>query len=112
MLYAKISPAATITNQITPFQSETISADYMTVLARPYGAGAQQVNFEVVFGVVTLNETNIPTSFQRLSNTSVTMTHVELANWGIDDSVVLHDIAVKIGTSATEYVTIEGNQPF
>ena len=34
------------------------------------------------------------------------MTAVELANWGTDDTVVLTDIATKIGTTATEFIEI------
>jgi hypothetical protein len=106
MLYAKISPVATITKQITPFEVETITADYMTAIARPYGAGATKVNFEVVFGTITLDEAGVPASFNRLSTSNTTLLSTQLSGWGVDDSVLLTTIAVEMGTVATEFVTI------
>lgn len=109
MLYTKISPAATITKQTSPFESETISADFMTAIARPYGAGASSVNFEVIFGTIKLDENNVPVSFDRLFTSSTTLLSTELSGWGVDDSNLLEVIAIKVGTTATEFVTIEGN---
>ena len=40
---------------------------------------------------------------------SPTINAVELANWGTNDTVVLTDIATKIGTTATEFIEIAGN---
>ena len=51
MLYAKINPAATYTNQVSPFSATTTQCNYMTAYARPYAVGAEQTNFQVQFGL-------------------------------------------------------------
>jgi hypothetical protein len=106
MLYAQINPTAKTTKQVGPFQTEIIEADYMAVLARPYAAGSVSTNFETVFGTVTKDAQNNITGFQRISSSNVTMTDTELATWGTDDSVLLTLVATKIGTTASNFVTL------
>jgi len=105
MIFAKINPTAKTTRSINPFQTEVIESDYMTVIARNYGAGAKQVNFEVVFGVITDN------AFYKQNGFMVTMTDSDFVNWGADDTVLLNIVATKIGTVATDiYETDLGDQ--
>lgn len=106
MLYAKINPTATYTNQVSPFSATTTQCSYMTVYARPYAVGAKQTNFQVQFGNEIKNEEGVVVGVTNEFSTNITMTAIELANWGTDDTVVLMDIATKIGTTATEFIEI------
>jgi hypothetical protein len=106
MLYAKISPAAEKLEQVTPFSAVTQTANYMSALARPYGLGADVVNFEVLFGNVTFDENNQPIRFRNVLSSSLKLTADQLQNWGIDDSVVLQQIALILGVSIESYTTV------
>lgn len=123
MLLAKINPAASFTSQSGPFTaSETITADYLTALARPYIAGASQTNFEVLFGTYTpavagveasegveaVNEQ--PAKFNHIQSSQVILTAEELANWGTDDSVLLSAVASKLGTSVVSTATVDSSR--
>ncbi len=106
MLYGKITPAANIIQQNTPFSSTTITADYMSAIARPYAPGASVTNFEVVFGSVVNDDQGAPVSFQRLFNSSVSLTAAELANWGTNDEILLTEVGTKIGCTVSNFVTL------
>ena len=62
--------------------------------------------FQVQFGNEIKNEEGVVVGVTSEYSTNVTMTAVELANWGTNDTVVLTDIATKIGTTATEFIEI------
>jgi hypothetical protein len=109
MLYGKITPTAQIVQQITPFSSTTIEANYMTALARPYGIGSTVVNFEVLFGITNTNENNEVVGFERLDSYQVTLSGDDLSTWGIDDTVVLQKIAAKLNVTVSDFITIDGN---
>lgn len=109
MLYAKINPAATYTNQVSPFSATTTQCNYMTAYARPYAVGAEQTNFQVQFGNEIKNEEDVVIRVTNEFSINITMTAAELANWGTNDTVVLIDIATKIGTTATEFIEIPNN---
>ena len=100
MLYAKINPTVKSSKRNSLFETETIESLYMTAYARPYGIGSSVVNFDVVFGNITNNK------FEKFFNSNVKMTSEEIALWGTDDSVILSDLAKKLGTSAIEFITI------
>jgi hypothetical protein len=125
MLLAKINPAASFTSQSGPFTaSETITADYLTALARPYLAGATQTNFEVQFGTYTPAVAGVgasegveainaqPSKFNHIQSSNVTLTAAELANWGTDDSVLLSVVAAKLGTSVVSTATVDASRLF
>ena len=105
MLVAKINPSASFAKQENPFSSTTLTADSMTVLARPYLLGANEVNFEVVFGNVTPAVEAAegveakPAQFQQVANHMVTLTKDELSSWGTDDAVAMEAVAAKLGTA-------------
>ena len=105
MLVAKINPSASFAKQENPFSATTVSADSITVLARPYLLGANEVNFEVVFGNVTPAVAAAegveakPAQFQQVANHMVTLTKEELANWGTDDAAAMEAVATKLGAS-------------
>lgn len=102
MIYAKINPTAKTVKQLTPFTTELLESDYMTVIAVNYGAGAKEIKFTVIFGVMSqLNE------FYKKDSTEITMTAEEIFDWGQDDTVLLSIIATKIGTTVIEYITTE-----
>lgn len=125
MLVAKISPAATFTAQSGPFaQPETITADYLTAMARPYVAGAAFTNFEIQFGTHTPAVQAVeasgsvaavqaqPARFNNIQSTQVRLSAEELADWGTDDSVLLEAIADKLGTEVVETAVIESQFGF
>jgi hypothetical protein len=107
MLYAKISPSAKAIHQSTPFTSVTTEADYMTVLARPYGAGATKVNFEILFGTITNNGPKGEQKFTSVTSSNMTLQGEELSQWGTNDEVVLQIVANKLNVSVLSYITIE-----
>jgi hypothetical protein len=110
MLYAKINPKASFVKQEGPFTAPvTVEAEYLTALARPYAAGASQTNFEVQFSSAVLNEEGVVISINQVANSSVILTAEELANWGIDDSVLLEAIATKLGTTVQSTIELENN---
>lgn len=107
MLYAKISPSGKTSRQISPLEIEVVESGYITAYARPYGAGSSNVNFEIVFGnIIIKNELSI---FERVFSTNIIMLSDEFVLWGIDDSIILSNIATKIGTTAIDFVTIDDN---
>lgn len=108
MLIAKISPAAQVITDSNPFAPVTVSADYMAAIARPYTLGATQVNFQVVFGTLTPADGETPAKFNGLLNSSVTLSGAQLESWGIDDSVILDEIATTYGADVLETITIPG----
>jgi hypothetical protein len=122
MLLAKINPAASFTSQSGPFAAtETITADYLTALARPYIAGAAQTNFEVIFGTYTAAVAGVeasegveaqPAKFNHIQSSSVILTAEELAAWGTDDSVLLTAVASKLGTSVLSTITVDSSRLF
>lgn len=112
MLYAKITPSAEKIVQTTPFSATTITADYMSALARPYGLGANVVNFEVLFGNVSFDENQQPISFQNVVSSQLVLQGTQLQNWGIDDSVILNEIATLMGVSIENIITIENTNPY
>lgn len=111
MLYAKIDPVATFTENTSPFTAPIAKqAEYISALARPYAAGALQTNFEVIFGNVVKDEAGLVVGFENISGTSVVLTKDELADWGTNDDVLLTTIALKIGTVAVEFVEIDSDR--
>jgi hypothetical protein len=123
MLLAKINPAATFTSQDGPFAQPTIvTADHLTALARPYVAGADKTNFEVIFGTYVPAVASVEASegveavqakaarFIGVESSQAVLTAEELVSWGLDDSVLLEVVASKLGTAVVETVVVEGNQ--
>lgn len=111
MLYGKITPEATFVTQVTPFETSSVNAGYITALARPYGLGSKKINFEVIFGNVTQSEDGSQ-KFERVSSYMVKFNDLELSTWGTDDSVVLTKIGEKLNTTITEIITINDDRPF
>lgn len=104
MLYGKINPPASSTQQVTPFSAITQTADLMAVIARPYPLGATKVNFEVVFGNGEISG-NTVTNFRSILNLNTTLGKSKLVTWGLDDSVILNEIATQMGTNVIEVLT-------
>ena len=105
MLYGKINPTAKINRVVSPFETNIVEAEYMTAYARPYGLGATNVIFEVVFGNITTAEDGTET-FQALSSSQSSLSSEQIQNWGIDDTVALNEIAIAIGTTVESTVEI------
>jgi hypothetical protein len=105
MLVAKINPSASFAKQEGPFSTTTLTADSVTVLARPYLLGADEVNFEVVFGNVTPAVEAAegveakPAQFQQVANHMVTLSKDELSNWGTDDLAAMEAVVEKLGAA-------------
>jgi hypothetical protein len=109
MLLAKISPAANFVSSANPFGTPTtVTADYMTVSARPYQVGSSKTNFDVSYLQATLDGTGKVTSIQNVGRASLQLTAADLATWGTDDSVLLSIVAAKVGTAVQSTVDYEG----
>lgn len=104
MLYGKINPPATTIHQVTPFSSTTETANLMIVIARPYVLGSTNVNFEVIFGNGDISG-NTVTNFRSIINHNTTLGKSSLESWGLDDSVILTEVATKMGTIVIEVLT-------
>lgn len=111
MLYGKINPTAKVVSVDSPFQTNTVEAEYMTAYARPYGLGATNVRFEVVFGNITTAEDDTKT-FSVLSSSQTSLNSQQIQNWGIDDTVALNEIAAAIGTTVESTVEIADTNIF
>ena len=105
MIFAQISPAASIVNQADPFHTTTVTGSYMSAIARPYYLGADLVNFQVTYGNCTFDESGSVTNFQTVFNGNCTLTGSAITSWGIDDSVILNEIAVQQGTTIVAVVS-------
>ena len=109
MLVAKINPVASFARQENPFTTTTLTADSVTVLARPYALGAKEVNFEIVFGNVIAATEAVEASegvqaqpakaaeFQQVASHNVTLSKEELENWGTDDLTAMEAVVTKLG---------------
>ena len=104
MLLGKLSKAAEKVYQITPFTTEIVTAEYMSVNADKYVIGAKDVSFELRFGKLVLDEANQPKEFEVVIRDNVKLTSEELSTWGTDDSIVLDLIATKLGVTITEKI--------
>jgi hypothetical protein len=107
MLLGKLSPVATKTYQITAFQTETVTGEYMSAKADRFVIGGGEVEFEVRFGNLVLKEDGTPDHFDIIMRDYVKLTNEELATWGTDDSVALDLIAAKLGTTITDKITVD-----
>ena len=114
MLIAKINPVATFISQDGPFSDPvTITAEYITALARPYIAGASKTNFEIQFGNYTpeiTGDESKPATFSNVQSSQLTLSAEELSQWGLDDSALLEAVALKLGTSVVETVEVLENR--
>lgn len=109
MLISKINPPAKKTTEINPFSSTTENLEYMTAVARPYVPGADRTNFQVQFGTVTLDESNIVNGFNNQLDSQLTLTKDELGNWGTNDEALLTAIAAKLGVSILSFSSVDKN---
>lgn len=105
MIFGQINPVATVLQQSTPFGSTTITGSYMTAVARPYVLGAQQVNFQVVYGNCTFDASGSVVNFQQIFSDNVVLSGSAISTWGEDDTVILNDIAAQQGTSVVAVVS-------
>lgn len=104
MNLAKINPAVQKTFQISPFETTTEEADYMSISANQYVIGGDKVSFVVRFGTYNSEAQNNVDKFKILLRHQVVLTKDEIADWGTDDSVIFEKIATKLGTSIVEIV--------
>jgi hypothetical protein len=110
MIIAKINPAATKINQITPFSSTTESLEYMTAIARPYIPGATNTFFQVVYGTIEIdNESNVVSFYEKTSE-RISFTDEELSTWGTNDETLLTIIATKLNVSVIEFLNATGSR--
>ena len=110
MIFAQINPAASITQQTTPFVQTTVTGSYMTAIARPYALGSEKVNFQVNYGNVTFDESGSVVSFQQIFNTNIMLSGSVITNWGTNDTAILTAIAELQGTSVAAVVSGNVNQ--
>lgn len=104
MLFGKINPPASVVHQISPFSSTTQTADLMMAIARPYRLGSTKVNFEVIFGNGDISGDTV-TNFVSVTNSNTTLGKSSIESWGLDDSIILNEIAVQMGTNIVQVLT-------
>lgn len=104
MLFGKINPPASTVHQVSPFSSTTQTAELMAAIARPYLLGSSKVNFEVIFGNGDISGDTV-TNFISVTNSNITLGKSSLESWGLDDSIILSEIATQMGTNVVEILT-------
>lgn len=112
MLFGKIDPVAQIVKQVTPFEQQTITANWMTAIARPYVLGATEVNFQVNYGNFIKDQTDKITGFNNLFNDNVVLSGQIITNWGNNDAIILDAISEQQGTEITETIDVDINLNF
>jgi len=106
MLVSKINPTAKKIINGDIFNVVTEDLDFMSIIARPYVAGASKVNFQVNFGTIILNDKNEPNNFNSGNSTRLELTSEELSDWGTDDSVLLQIVANKLNLTILETIEV------
>lgn len=106
MIFAKINPVLSMVTQDTLFNPTAtfITASHMAAIASPYPLGAENVNFRVTFGNPQFENGSV-VSFQTIHQENISLTDVQLENWGTDDSVALEVIATQKGITIDEVVS-------
>lgn len=112
MNLAKINPAVQKSFQISPFETTTEEADYMSVSANHYVIGGDKVSFGVRFGTYDSEAEHNVDKFKILLRHEVVLTKDEIADWGTDDSVIFEKIATKLGTSIVEIIEEDIHQTY
>ena len=113
MIFGKIDPVATVVKQSTPFGGTTVTGSYMTAIARPYVLGANQVNFQVIYGNCTFDSgSGEVTNFQQIFTDNVLLSGSTISTWGENDAVILDAIAAQQGTTVTQVVSGSNNMMF
>lgn len=105
MLLGKLATPAVKVIQNGAFKTTSITAEYLVVSTQRFVIGESRTSFELRFGnVITENEKE---RFDIVLRDTLELTSDELATWGTDDSVLLDIIAVKLGTSIVEKITLD-----
>jgi len=112
MIFAKISPVATIVRQEGPFSSSSVTGSYMTAAARPYVLGSEEVRFQISYGEVVLDENGAVTDFKQIADSEVSLSGAQIAGWGTDDTVILNEIAAVNSLTISEIVSGSVNNRF
>jgi hypothetical protein len=112
MNLAKINPAVQKTFQISPFETTTEQADYMSVSANQYIIGGDKVSFGVRFGTYNSEAEHRVDKFKNLLRHEVVLTKDEIADWGTDDTIIFEKIAEKLGTSIVEIIEDDIHQTY
>jgi hypothetical protein len=111
MIFGQISPVASINVQNTPFTGSIVTGSYMTALARPYALGANQVNFQVIYGNCTFESGSV-VNFQQIFSDNVVLSGSTISTWGEDDTVILDALATQQGTTVVTVVSGSNNMVF
>ena len=109
MIFGLIDPVASAITQVDPFTTTTVTGSYICAVARPYVLGTNAVNFQVSYGNLTFDESGSAVSFQTVFNGNQYLSGSAITSWGIDDSVMLHEIATAQGTTVTDIVHADIN---
>jgi len=102
MLLGKLETPFTKVIQSGPFESTTITADYMVIGTQTYVMGENNVTFELRFGNIIIEDLN--ERFDIVSRHNLQMTQEELSTWGTDDTILFQLVADKIGVSIVETI--------
>lgn len=108
MIFGQINPVASVNIQSTPFTGSIVTGSYMTALARPYALGANQVNFQVIYGNCTFESGSV-VGFQQVFSDNVVLSGSTISTWGEDDTVILDALATQQGTTVVTVVSGSNN---
>lgn len=105
MIYAKISPYASIVKQNTPFDHITKIAEYMTIYAVRYIPNADVNSFIIEFGNITVPVEGepAPPPFISLYAMEIELNSQDLETWGTDDKALYEIVADKINVEIISY---------
>lgn len=109
MIYGQINPVASINVPSSPFTGSVVTGSYMTALARPYALGANQVNFQVIYGNCVLDVGGSVISFQQIYSDNIVLSGSAITTWGENDAIILDAIAAQQGTTVVTVVSGSNN---
>lgn len=110
-LIGKISPTAQYFNNSDPFNPTPVVANYMVAAATPYVLGTNSVTFTIYYGNCTFNSLNQVIGFTTIVRENVVVSGQLIDTWGVDDAVVLTELAILQGTTITEFIEGDINLP-
>ena len=82
----------------------------MIVVSNKFQMGSDEVNFNVYFGDIFIDEG--VTKWKNVGQQNISLSGADVQNWGTDDSEVLYAIAQKIGTTIERIESVSFTDPY
>lgn len=105
MLYAKISPAAQVVKQKSPFEVETVEVDHIIIFTETYILGwTKDLGLRVNYVEPVRNEEGKLIQFKDHLRAEVKLSPEEFADWGTDDKFIFEAVAANQGFTILEFI--------